>query len=65
MNPQFTGLGLSVACMNYHNTAVHSNATPNIPTFIYDMSGRQIDNPTRGIYINEEKKYLKKYSVKP
>ena len=29
------------------------------------MSGRQIDNPTRGIYIKEGKKYLKKYSVKP
>ena len=61
MNPQFTGLGLSVACMNHHNTAVYSIATPNIPTFIYDMSGRQIDNPTRGIYIKEGKKY----SVKP
>ena len=65
MNPQFTGLGLSVACMNCHNTAVYSIATPNIPTFIYDMSGRQIDNSTRGIYIKEGKKYLKKYSVKP
>ena len=65
MNPQFTGLGLSVACMNCHNTAVHSNATPNIPTFIYDMSGRQINNPTRRIYSKEGKKYLNKYSIKP
>ena len=57
---QYPGLGLSVARMNCHNTAVHSIATPNVPTAIYDLSGRRIANPTRGIYIKDRKKYLKK-----
>ncbi len=54
------GLGLSVAHLNCHNTAVHSIATPLITTTTYDLSGRRITNPTRGIYIKEGKKYLKK-----
>ena len=54
------GLGLSVAHLNCHNTAVHSIATPLITTTTYDLSGRRIANPTRGIYIKEGKKYLKK-----
>ena len=54
------GLGLSVARLNCHNTAVHSIVTPPITTTTYDLSGRRIANPTRGIYIKEGKKYLKK-----
>ena len=54
------GLGLSVARMNCHNTAVHSIAAPNIPATIYDLSGRQVAYPTRGIYIKEGKKCVKK-----
>ena len=53
------GLGLSVARLNCHNTAVHSIVTPLITTTTYDLSGRRIANPTRGIYIKEGKKYLK------
>ena len=56
----YPGLGISVARMNCHNTAVYSIAAPNIPTVFYDLIGRQVANPTRGIYIKERKKYLKK-----
>lgn len=56
----YGGLGLSVARMNCHNTAVHSITAPNIPTVIYDLSGRRIANPTKGIYIKEGKKFMKK-----
>jgi hypothetical protein len=56
----YPGLGLSVARMNCHNTAVHSIVAPNIPTVIYDLSGGRIVNPTRGIYIKEGKKFMKK-----
>ena len=55
----YPGLGLSIARMNCHNTAVHSIATPNISTVIYDLSGRRVTNPTRGIYINNGKKIIK------
>ena len=55
----YPGLGLSVARMNCHNTAVHSIAAPNIPATIYDLSGRPVTNPTRGIYIKEGKKHVK------
>jgi ligand-binding sensor domain-containing protein len=56
---QYPGLGLSIARMNCHNTAVHSIAAPNISTVIYDLSGRRVTNPTRGIYINNGKKIIK------
>ena len=37
-----------------------SGGTLDITTTTYDLSGRRIANPTRGIYIKEGKKYLKK-----
>ena len=51
------GLGFSVARMNCHITAVHSIVAPNTHAAIYDLSGRRVANPTRGIYIKEGKKY--------
>ena len=58
----YGGLGLSVARMNCHNTAVQSIAAPSsVNTVIYDLSGRLVANPTKGIYIKEGKKY----SVRP
>lgn len=56
---QYPGLGLSVARMHCHNTAVHSITAPNIHTVIYDLSGRRVANPTSGIYINSGKKIIK------
>lgn len=54
------GLGLSVARLNSHNTAIQSIAAPNAAnTTIYDLSGRQVTNPTKGIYIKQGKKYVK------
>ena len=53
------GNGLSVARMNCHNTAVKSIVAPNVTTkTIYDLSGRQVTNPTKGIYIRQGKKFL-------
>ena len=54
------GLCLSVARLSCEITAVHSIADPNTSTTIYDLSGRRIANPTKGIYIKKRKKYLKK-----
>ena len=52
------GNGLSIARMNCHNTAVQSIVAPNVVTkTIYDLSGRQVTNPTRGIYIRQGKKF--------
>ena len=55
------GNGLSVAKMNSHNSAVQSitasNATSS--TSIYDLNGRQITAPTKGIFIKQGKKFLK------
>jgi ligand-binding sensor domain-containing protein len=57
----YGGLGLSVARMNCHNTAVYSIVAPNTAnSAIYDLSGRRIANPTKGIYIKEGKKFMKK-----
>ena len=54
------GLGLSVARLSSHNTAVQSIAAPNTTnTTIYDLSGRQVINPTKGIYIKQGKKFAK------
>lgn len=53
------GLGLSVARLNSHNTAVKSIVAPNATnTAIYDLSGRQVTNPTKGIYIMQGKKQI-------
>ena len=57
---QYPGLGLSVARMNCHNTAVHSITAPNIPTVVYDLSGRRVTNPTRGIYVKDGRKVVVK-----
>ena len=54
------GLGLSVARMNCHDTVVHSIDAPNTPTDIYDLSGRRVANPTKGIYIKQGKIFVKK-----
>ena len=40
-------------------TNVHSIAANNTPTIIYDLSGRRVDNPTKGIYVKEGKKCVK------
>ena len=57
----YGGLGLSVARMNCHNTAVYAIVAPNTAnSAIYDLSGRRIANPTKGIYIKEGKKFMKK-----
>jgi ligand-binding sensor domain-containing protein len=54
------GNGLSVARLNNHNTTVQSPTAPNIvPTTNYDLSGRQIVNPIKGIYIKQGKKFVK------
>ena len=55
------GNGLSVARLNCHNTALQSVTVPNTnaSTAIYDLSGRQITTPSKGIYIKQGKKYVK------
>ena len=54
------GNGLSVARLNSHNSAVNSLTAPNATSkTIYDLSGRQVANPTKGIYIKQGKKYIK------
>lgn len=54
------GLGLSVARLNSHNTAVQSIAAPNTAnTAIYDLSGRKVTNSNKGIYIRQGKKFVK------
>ena len=53
------GLGLSVARLNSHDTAVQSIAAPIFAPTTYDLSGRQIANPTKGIYIKQGKKFVK------
>lgn len=54
------GLGLSVARLNSHNTAVQSIAAPNTTnTTIYDLSGKRVTNPMKGIYIKQGKKFVK------
>lgn len=56
----YTGSGLSVARLNSHNTAIQSIATPKVAnTTIYDLSGRQVTNPIKGIYIKQGKKIIK------
>lgn len=56
-----TGSGLSVARMNCHNTAVQSIAVPNAANkTIYDLSGRRVTNPAKGIYIKQGNKFFSK-----
>ena len=55
------GNGLSVAKMNSHNSAVPVITVPSTTssTVIYDLSGRQISAPAKGIFIKQGKKYMK------
>lgn len=54
------GNGLSVARLNSHNTTVKSIVAPNVAnTTIYDLSGRLVNNPPKGIYIKQGKKFIK------
>ena len=54
------GNGLSVAKMNSKNTAVKTFVVPKcITPTTYDLSGRKVSNPTKGIYIKQGKKYMK------
>ena len=56
-----TGSGLSVARLNSHNSAVNTLTTPNdANTSIYDLSGRQVDTPAKGLNIVNGKKVLVK-----
>lgn len=57
----YPGLGLSVVRMNCHNTAVQSIAVPNVANkTIYDLSGRRVTNPAKGIYIKQGNKFFSK-----
>lgn len=56
----YTGSGLSVAHMNSSNSAIPSIILPKAkPTSFYDMSGRQVSTPIRGLYIWRGKKIVK------
>lgn len=56
----YTGCGLSVARMNSRNSGISPIISTNATTAsVYDMSGRQVTIPTRGIYIRQGKKFVK------
>ena len=57
----YTGNGLSVARLNSHNTAIQTINAPKttVSTTIYDLNGRQITAPLKGIFIKQGKKYMK------
>ena len=56
------GSGLSVARMNSPHSAVRHITIPNTAASmpIYDLGGRQINTPSKGIFIKQGKKYIKK-----
>ena len=57
----YTGNGLSVARLNSHNTAIQTINAPKttVSTTIYDLNGRQITAPLKGIFIKQGKKHMK------
>ena len=57
----YPGGGISTARMNCQAAGIQSSATANDnkPSTIYDLTGRKISMPTKGIYIKEGRKYIK------
>lgn len=56
----YPGGGISTAKMNNQASDIHSSiiANDNKPSVIYDLTGRQITKPTKGIYIKKGKKHI-------
>lgn len=57
----YPGGGISTARMNSQSSGIQSSTIVNDdkPFVRYDLTGRQIKTPTKGIYIKEGKKYIK------
>jgi len=57
----YPGGGISTARMNSQSSGIQSSTIVNDdkPFVCYDLTGRQIKTPTKGIYIKEGKKYIK------
>ena len=56
---QYPGLGLSVARMNCKTTAIGSIKVSKQSNVYYDLQGRRINQPTKGIYIKNGQKLIK------
>lgn len=56
----YPGGGISTAKMNNQASGIHPSiiAKDNKPSVIYDLTGRKITTPTKGIYIKNGKKYV-------
>ena len=55
----YPGLGLSVARMNCKTTAIGSIKVSKQSNVYYDLQGRRINQPTKGIYIKNGQKLIK------
>ncbi|MBO7099972.1 MAG: hypothetical protein J6W21_08905 [Bacteroidaceae bacterium] len=56
---QYPGLGLSVARVNCKTTAIGSIIVSKQSNVYYDLQGRRINQPTKGIYIKNGQKLIK------